>query len=143
SITDVLRQLDEYGRDGLPVLSDDGRRIQGWITNHSAIQTITRELGKHVTVTPSDAFVGGAGHPSPEGPATPLTGYQLVEVTIPRTSPAVGRKLGSIPWPPGHLPVSYVRGPRLRQPDPEITIAVGDRINLLTRTTAVRDETPL
>ncbi|MGA0569058.1 chloride channel protein [Rathayibacter sp. KR2-224] len=133
SITDVLRQLDEYGRDGLPVLSDDGRRIQGWITSQSAIQTITRELGKHVTITPPDAFIG-AGHPATEGPATPLTGYQLVEVTIPRTSPALGRKLGTIPWPPGHLPVSYVRGPRLRQPDPDITIAVGDRINLLTRT---------
>ena len=143
SITDVLRQLDEYGRDGLPVLSDDGRRIQGWITNHSAIQTITRELGKHVTITPSDAFTGGAGHHAPAGPATPLTGYQLLEVTIPRTSPALGKKLGTIPWPPGHLPVSYVRGPRLRQPDPEITIAVGDRINLLTRTAAVRDGTPL
>jgi CIC family chloride channel protein len=133
SITDVLRQLDEYGRDGLPVLSDDGRRIQGWITSQSAIQTITRELGKHITITPPDAFIG-AGHPATEGPATPLTGYQLVEVTIPRTSPALGRKLGTIPWPPGHLPVSYVRGPHLRQPDPDITITVGDRINLLTRT---------
>ena len=142
SITDVLRQLDEYGRDGLPVLSDDGRRIQGWITNHSAIQTITRELGKHVTITPADAYTGGSGRLAPAAPATPLTGYQLVEVTIPRTSPALGKKLGTITWPPDHLPVSYVRGPRLRQPDPEITIAVGDRINLLARNSTVRDETP-
>ncbi|GAB3396254.1 chloride channel protein [Humibacter soli] len=142
SITDVLRQLDEYGRDGLPVLSDDGRHIQGWITNHSAIQTVTRELGKHVTVIPVDEYTGGAGHHSPAGAATPLTGYQLLEVTIPPTSPVLGKKLGTITWPPGHLPVSYARGPRLRQPDPEITIAIGDRINLLTRTTTARDETP-
>lgn len=140
SITDVLRQLDEYGRDGLPVLSDDGRHIEGWITNHSAIQTITRELGRHVVTPSTKAFTGGAGDRAPAGPATPLTGYQLLEITIPRGSSALGKKLGSITWPPHHLPVSYVRGPQLRQPDPEITIAVGDRINLLTRGTTEKEK---
>jgi CIC family chloride channel protein len=134
SITDVLRQLDEYGRDGLPVLTEDGRRIQGWITNHSAIQAITRELGRHVALTSADSFTGGSRRNAPRGPATPLTGYQLLEVTIPRTSPVLGKELGAVAWPPGHLPVSFVRGPRLRRPDPHITIAVGDRINLLCRT---------
>jgi CIC family chloride channel protein len=135
SLTDVLRQLDEYGRDGLPVLTEDGRRIQGWITNHSAIQTITRELGRHDTGTPADAFVGGSHDRAPASPPTPLTGYRILEITLPRTSPAIGQKLGTLTWPADHLPVSVVRGPRLREPSPDIVLGVGDRINVLARTT--------
>ncbi|HXS23579.1 MAG TPA: chloride channel protein, partial [Gemmatimonadales bacterium] len=37
-LADVLRQLEVFGRDGLPVLSDDGRHVEGWITNESALQ---------------------------------------------------------------------------------------------------------
>ncbi len=33
SLAQTLRQLKAYGRDGLPVLSGDGRHVQGWITN--------------------------------------------------------------------------------------------------------------
>ena len=32
SLTQAVRQLELYGRDGLPVISDDGQRLQGWLT---------------------------------------------------------------------------------------------------------------
>ena len=35
SLAQTLRQLEVYGRDGLPVLSDDGQQIAGWVTNAS------------------------------------------------------------------------------------------------------------
>jgi hypothetical protein len=45
SLAQTLRQLSVYGRDGLPVLSGDGREVQGWITNASVLQTVAAQLG--------------------------------------------------------------------------------------------------
>ena len=33
SLAQALRQLEVYGRDGLPVLSADGRQVAGWVTS--------------------------------------------------------------------------------------------------------------
>ncbi len=67
-------------------------------------------------------------------PPTPLPGYQLVEITIAGDSPASSRKLGEVPWPPASTPVSILRGRHLRPPDPQLTLAPGDRVGLLTVT---------
>jgi hypothetical protein len=45
SLTQTLRALEAYGRDGLPVLSGDGRQIQGWITNASVLRTLAARIG--------------------------------------------------------------------------------------------------
>lgn len=45
SLSQALRQLIFYGRDGLPVLSADGARVEGWVTNASAMHAIARDLG--------------------------------------------------------------------------------------------------
>jgi chloride channel protein, CIC family len=45
SLTLALRQLTEDGRDGLPVLSADGRLVQGWLTNSSVLQAIATRIG--------------------------------------------------------------------------------------------------
>ncbi|MGH3420059.1 MAG: chloride channel protein, partial [Streptosporangiaceae bacterium] len=44
SLGQALRQLEVYGRDGLPVLSADGQQIEGWVTNTSVLQALTRQL---------------------------------------------------------------------------------------------------
>ena len=67
-------------------------------------------------------------------PPTPLPGYQLVEITIAGDSPASSRKLGEVTWPPASTPVSILRGRHLRPPDPQLTLAPGDRVRLLTVT---------
>ena len=64
---------------------------------------------------------------------TPLRGYQIVEVTIGHGSPAAGHTLGETTWPPGWVPVSVLDDHTLRDPDPGITLAPGDRVNLLAR----------
>jgi hypothetical protein len=38
-------------------------------------------------------------------------------------SPAAGRKLGDITWPPGRVPVSVQDARTLRDPDPGVTLA--------------------
>ena len=81
-------------------------------------------------------------HPAPPGPPsqvtpasrpTPLRGYQILEITIPAGSPAAGKTLGDTTWPPGWIPVTVLDDHTLRDPDPGITLAPGDRVNLLAR----------
>jgi chloride channel protein, CIC family len=140
SLAQTLRQLDAHGRDGLPVLSADGRQVQGWITNASVLQAVAREIG---TSPPQAAPAPAAGVPGPGQPTqspeppTPLPGYQVLEVTIDPDSPAVGEALGTIAWPEGFIPVSVLRRHNLGEPDPGLTLAPGDRISLLAPVRAV------
>ena len=129
SLTQALRQLELYGRDGLPVISDDGQHLQGWITSQNVLQAVAR----HMHATPA-----GAAQAQPHGPQddlreapNPLDSYQLLEVTIPAGSPAAGQALGDITWPPGCVPVTVVDNGTLRDPDPGLILAPGDHINVL------------
>ena len=134
SLTQTLRQLAAYGRDGLPVLSGDGGHTAGWITNDSVLHAIAREIG---TAPPQagapPAQAAGAGLPGqfPE-PPTPLPGYQVLEITIGPGSPSAGKAIGTITWPHGYLPVSVLHGRSLHEPHPDLVLAPGDRISLLT-----------
>jgi CIC family chloride channel protein len=153
SLAQALRQLEIYGRDGLPVVSDDARQITGWVTNANVIGAVAREIrvaqqdvtqaqqaAETVTVAENQA----AGHRfTPEGdgaaasaaaasPPDPLPGYRIVEITLPDDSSAAGTELGDITWPPGYLPVSLLRNRHLRPPEPHLVMRPGDRIALLT-----------
>jgi chloride channel protein, CIC family len=122
SLTQALRQLEAYGRDGLPVLSADGARVLGWITNASVLHAVRAEIG--------GAPPQGTAAAAPE-PPSPLPGYRVLEVTIGADSPGAGRALGTITWPPGYTPVSVLHRHRLDEPDPGLTLSPGDRISLL------------
>src|ERR1700761_2261922 len=136
SLSQALRQLEVYGRDGLPVLSSDGQRVEGWVTDASVL----RALGRYVTGSQAaasqqaqaaaDREHGGA-EAVLQHPSAPLPGYQVIEVTIPGDSPAAGRKLGELPWPAAGTLVSVLSGRHLRPPDSEITLSAGDRVSLL------------
>jgi CIC family chloride channel protein len=131
SLTQALRQLELYGRDGLPVIADDGQHVQGWITSQNVLQAVARHI--------RDAQAGTAEAPTaparpqsdpPEAP-TPLRSHQILEITIPAGSSADGRKLGDTAWPPGLVPVTVLHARTLSDPDPGIILVPGDRINLL------------
>ena len=139
SLAQTLRQLEAYGRDGLPVLSDDGQHVEGWITNASVLQAVADELGS----TPARAGQARgteAGQTAQDGagaaPPTPLPGYQVLEVTISSGSPAAGMRLASIRWPAGSIPVSLLRHRKLQDARPGVILAAGDRISVLARTPA-------
>jgi len=134
SLTQALRQLELYGRDGLPVISDDGQHLQGWITSQNVLQAVAR----HIHAAPSAAQAQLPAAPAVPGPQAvpgqppdPLDGYQIVEITISAGSPANGQTLGETTWPPGWIPVTILDNHTLRDPDPRITLAPGDRVNLL------------
>ena len=128
SLDEALRQLEVYGRDGLPVLSADGERIEGWITSASVLQALARQL----TSTQARQDQAAARDPHAEQhPSAPLPGYHVAEVTITPDSPAAGRALSDITWPPGTTPVSVLRNGQLGPPGTHTTLGPGDRVSLL------------
>jgi chloride channel protein, CIC family len=137
SLAQTLRQLAVYGRDGLPVVSADGRQVQGWITNASVLHAVASQIG----TSPPTAAGGPAGlqHPAAGGePPDPLPGYQVLEFAIGRESAAAGQPLGSVGMPEGCIPVSILRDRVLREPDPGLALTAGDRVSVLTPVPAGR-----
>jgi chloride channel protein, CIC family len=135
SLTQALRQLEVYGRDGLPVLSADGRSVEGWVTNTGVLAELDRQISTASDQAARAQLTADWEHSDEVAarrePPTPLPGYEILEVTIGAGSPAARRKLRDVAWPPGSMPVSVLRGRRLRPATPDLTLAPGDRINLL------------
>jgi chloride channel protein, CIC family len=136
SLSQALRQLILYGRDGLPVLSPDGSAVEGWLTNAGAMHAIARNLGAAADASRAELEAElAAAHQNADSADSPnpLPGFHIIEVLLDEHSPAVGRPLGSIPWPHGHIPVSVLRRRVLHEADPRLTLTAGDRVNLLTK----------
>ncbi len=131
-----MRHLEVYGHYGLPVLSADGRQIPGWVTAPDVLRAIARQITTTQAQTTQAQISADWHHANPDAlpqhPPTPLPGYQLTEITITAGSPAAGRTLAEVTWPPGSIPVTVLRGHQLRPPQPELTLASGDRVSLLT-----------
>jgi len=138
SLAQALRQLELYGRDGLPVLSADAQHLQGWITSQNVLQAVARHMRTLRAATAQAQRAVGPALPGPRAAAareapTPLRDYQILEITIPAGSPAVGKALGDLTWPHEWIPVKVMDNRALRDPDPGITLTPGDRVNLLAR----------
>jgi chloride channel protein, CIC family len=132
SLAQTLRQLSAYGRDGLPVLSGDGREVQGWITNASVLQTVAAELGgSRAPAGAHPASLTRALQDGTEEPPEPLPGYRVLEISVGTGSRAAGTRLGTVDWPAASIPVCVLRGRVLRDPDPELILEPGDRISVL------------
>ncbi len=140
SLAQALRQLEIYGRDGLPVLSADGHQVQGWITAPAVLRAIGRQVSTARPATAQAQAAADSTHTDPDtarqDPPAPLPGYRLAEVTVAPGSPAVGRKLADISWPDASTPVAVLRDRELLPPGPEITLAPGDRVSLLSAAAA-------
>jgi chloride channel protein, CIC family len=135
SLTQAVRQLELYGRSGLPVISDDGQHLQGWLTSHNVLQAVARHIraaraGTAGAQPENEPVLPGPHDDFREAP-TPLDSYELLEVTIPAGSPSAGEALGDVTWPQGCVPVWVLDDGTQRDPDPGIILAPGDRVGLL------------
>lgn len=135
SLGQALRQLEVYGRDGLPVLSADGQQIEGWVTSTSVLQALARQLSTAQAETARAQLAADWGHEDLESslhePPAPLPGYQITEITITTGSPASGQRLDDVSWPAGAVPVTVLRAGQLRAAAPGIVLRAGDRIAVL------------
>jgi hypothetical protein len=117
------------------VLSADEHQILGWITSASVMRALAREISGTCGEAAQAQAAAGQDHHGAQGmlihPPAPLPGYQVIEITITEGSPAAGRKLGDVPWPPASTPVSVLRGRRLQAPQLGSDLAPGDRVSLL------------
>jgi CIC family chloride channel protein len=136
-LAQALRQLVVYGRDGLPVLSDDNQRVQGWVTNNRVLQAIAQQISATEAQTTKAQLAAEWALPEPDAalrePPTPLRGYQILEITIDEGSPGAGQALRTLAWPPGTIPVCVLHHRRLRDPQPDLVLSPGDRISVLVR----------
>jgi CIC family chloride channel protein len=130
TLPQALRQLQVYGRDGLPVISDTADEIRGWLTGVAVLRAIAREIDAAQPGSTPPPTVNQSG-PATKQPTEPLAGYQAVEVTLESDSPASGHKLRDVEWPPGSTPVSLLRNRELTSPDPELVLEPGDRVTIL------------
>jgi CIC family chloride channel protein len=139
TLDQALRQLVLYGRDGLPVLSTDGHHLLGWITNQNALSAVSTQLTAAESAITAGHQAAEWAAPEPDNehaPGAEASGYHVAEFTLDTHSPAIGHTLNEIDWPPGHQPVSILHHRRLREPDPHLRLAEGDRVNVLVPTTA-------
>ncbi len=137
SLAQALRQLLVYGRDGLPVLSEDGRLVEGWITNNRVLQAVARQIYTAAPQATQAQLAADWATPDPATsltePSTPLPGYQMLEITVREGAPAAGTKMSEVTWPPGCIPVAVLHNRKMRDPDPGMTLNPGDRIISLLR----------
>ncbi|MDN5727015.1 MAG: TrkA family potassium uptake protein [Propionibacteriales bacterium] len=57
---------------------------------------------------------------------------ELVEMTLPGESPAVGKRIGDMPWPGDVVLVALIRDGRARAPEPDGTLEPGDELMFVT-----------
>ncbi len=129
------RQLVLYGRDGLPVLSHDGQ-LQGWLTRADILRALTtkletteQEIRKGAAATDPTASPAA---PAGAAPTRPLPGYELLEVRVQADSPALGRKISEVRWPPGSAVVAVTRGREVHAAAPDLRLYPGERVLVLT-----------
>ncbi|HUB42881.1 MAG TPA: chloride channel protein [Streptosporangiaceae bacterium] len=132
SLGQTLRQLAVYGRDGLPVVSADGRQVRGWITNASVLRAVADQIGAPPAVDDGAGLAVSGSRAADGEPPDPLRGYQVVEFIVRSGSSAEKQALASIGLPDGCIPVSVLRDRILREPDPDLVLAPGDRVSVLT-----------
>ncbi len=104
SLAQTLRQLEAYGRDGLPVLSADGRQVQGWITNPSVLQALADRIGSSAPRQSTANGPAASGNPARPSQPTPLPGYQVLEITVGPDSPPLASRCAASAGRPAASP---------------------------------------
>ena len=131
----ALRQINMYGRVGLPVLSPDRLRLRGWITRRNVLEAMARQLTTQASESERGALVAEFADSDPQArvhtPTSPLDGYSTVEIRIEAHSPGLGKRLGDIAWPPGCVVVAATTGRELVAPRGDLVLRAGERVILL------------
>ncbi|MGB0091336.1 MAG: TrkA C-terminal domain-containing protein [Solirubrobacteraceae bacterium] len=131
------RQLVLYGRDGLPVLTRDGR-LRGWLTRADVLRALATKPSSAEEEIEEGAVAAEFAVEDPSAaihkPSTPLRGYQILELRILADSPARGRRVADIPWPPGCIVVAITQGREIHAARLNLQLHPGERVIVLAPT---------
>ena len=131
------RQLVLYGRDGLPVLSHDGR-LRGWLTRADVLRALETTLSSGDREIEAGAAAADFAAKDPAAaihiPSTPLRGYEMLELRILPDSPASGRRVADIAWPPGCTVVAVTQGREIHAAHADLELHPGERAIVLAPT---------
>jgi CIC family chloride channel protein len=135
TLEQALRQLLVYGRQGLPVMGEDGDSVVGWLDSRDLLREFGRRLGQTARQTPAGARAASWGADSPalaaRTPHNLLRGYSLVSVVLRDGDPAAHQVVREVQWPPGSLVVAVRRGGLSAPPRGDTRLEPGDRVTVL------------
>ena len=138
TLEQALRQLTLYGGAGLPVLSADREHLEGWLTRQNVLEALSQTVQSSQDSIERGAIAADFGADDPtlaaHRPSTPLTGYEIVELTIGADSAAAGQRVDEIAWPPGCLVVAITEERELVALDGDTVVSAGERVILLVPT---------
>jgi CIC family chloride channel protein len=138
TLEQALRQLTLYGRVGLPVLSADRQHLRGWITRRQILRALSRSVSTSARDVERGAEAAEFAVDDPSSrihlPTSPLSGYETVEITIDARSPALGKRVDDVLWPPGCLVVAVTEGRELVAPRGDAELRAGERVIILAPT---------
>jgi CIC family chloride channel protein len=136
TLEQALRQLTLYGHSGLPVLSRDRRRLQGWLTRQGVLMALAQSVEASGERMRAGAVAADFGAEDParraHTPSTPLDGYEIVELRIGPDSPARGRTIDAVPWPPGSVVVAVRQEGNVVAVEAGRALRGGDHVVLLS-----------
>ena len=139
------RQLVLYGRDGLPVLSRD-RQLRGWLTRADVLRALATRLSASEQEIEEGALAADFAVTDPSSaihePNTPLHGYETLELRILPDSPAQGRRVADIQWPPGCIVVAVTQRREVHAADPDLQLDPGERVIVLAPTNDTHHHQP-
>ena len=151
TLEQALRQLVLYGHS--PDCPSSPTTASGCSDGSAATTSSTRSRSGLGSSTPEieagakAAEFGADGDATLHAPTAPLSGFDLIELTVGADSPALGLRLDQVTWPAGCLVVAVTEGREVMAPRLDITLRVGERVVLLspaTSTTEAADpEAPL
>jgi CIC family chloride channel protein len=117
NLSSALDLLNEADEDGLPVLSDDGTRIVGWLT-HRDVLTAYRQTVR-----------GTAERARPDRPA--IGGFRVVTLELTGPGPLVDSRIDQIDWPPNTRVMALRRDGHGMPVTADTTLTRGDRLTVL------------
>jgi hypothetical protein len=120
------------------VLSTDRQQLRGWITRRQVLRALSRSVSTSARDVERGAAAADFGFDDPSSrihvPTSPLNGYETIEVTIGPGSPALGKRLDDVRWPPGCLVVAVTEGRELVPPRGDAELRAGEQVILLAPT---------
>jgi CIC family chloride channel protein len=141
TLEQALRQLVLYGHAGLPVLSHDGTHLRGWLTRRTVLRTLADSVGASMREIERGAVAAEFAVEDPVGaahaPSSPLAGHRILELTVGRDSPVVGRRIEEVAWPRGTTVVAAARGREIVPIRSRDKLAAGQRLVLIVPTAFV------